>query len=682
MLKLSPPWGNILPFTRTLYDAPDVDTSTSPAAGAPKLDWALWHARCGRPVFPCRENDKPPAVSDWQSWATCDPATITAHWREHPGHNIGLSMGGGIVALDLDRKNDLDGVAALDTLAEENFMRLPATFTQRTPTGGEHHILATDHPLGNSRGSLPPGIDVRGVGGFVVGAGSTINGKAYAVANDAPVAALPSWLAKIIGASRDASERQDAGKIELTALRGLLAHIDPTDRHQWGTVGAIVRDATITAGAAELDGGAKLALFDHWAKGGFQGVRCRSYAGPDECSTIFETWQSRAKLAGVGTLYALARANGYPGPREPGAAFDAIDLSALGGEVEVDARRDGKLHFEPFSTLLSEPAKPVEELVAGWVEKGITTFLAGPGGSNKSRLAIQIGLSVEAGRDALGGTTERATFVYLSSEDDREEVKRRGQRIAARLGIASDGGAHYLDCRGRDSALAVIEPGKAPQPTPFHASLRDKLKAMPGHKFVVLDSCYDFAHFARDAKIDEGAVRNFLKMLDTLCVETDSTLLVIWHPSQAGAERGDMSGWSVAWHNAHRARLSLSKDREGGAYTLKVEKRNHGPEGAELKLVWPGMGLMLPHGALAEAEADRNFDEAVVALAIELAKEGTPFTQQRKPTPVEMDKLREGGHSPTERVHQGRAPTRGADKQAPRIPARARAHAGGRPPAH
>ena len=78
-----------------------------------------------------------------------------------------------------------------------------------------------------------------------------------------------------------------------------------------------------------------------------------------------------------------------------------------------------------------------------------------------------------------------------------------------------------------------------------------------------------------------------LYLLDRLCAETDSTMLYLFHPSYAGQERGDASGYSTAWHNAPRARLSITKDKAtAGAYDLKVEKRSDGPEGGQITLHW------------------------------------------------------------------------------------------------
>jgi len=70
---------------------------------------------------------------------------------------------------------------------------------------------------------------------------------------------------------------------------------------------------------------------------------------------------------------------------------------------------------------------------------------------------------------------------------------------------------------------------------PFYHRLIQRLRKVPGHKIVVLDSAYDFVRFTGKAKIDEDAVNYFIKVvLQGICDLTDSTLLIPWHPSQAG----------------------------------------------------------------------------------------------------------------------------------------------------
>jgi hypothetical protein len=131
--------------------------------------------------------------------------------------------------------------------------------------------------------------------------------------------------------------------------------------------------------------------------------------------------------------------------------------------------------------LLTRDVGPVQELIPGLVEKGILTIFAGPGGVHKSRTGVHWGLSLAA-----GVAIERCAFVYLSYEDHFDSVTRRVQQMAARLNLPIGDNAHYWDLRRSGKTLAAITDA-AVEPQPFWQELVGYLKAIPGHKFVLVD---------------------------------------------------------------------------------------------------------------------------------------------------------------------------------------------------
>lgn len=74
---------------------------------------ALGYAAKGYPVFPVGK-DKRPRVK-WKEGATTDAATIRDWWVRWPLAMIGMPTGkrSGVVVLDVDRKNGVDGLANL-----------------------------------------------------------------------------------------------------------------------------------------------------------------------------------------------------------------------------------------------------------------------------------------------------------------------------------------------------------------------------------------------------------------------------------------------------------------------------------------------------------------------------------------------------------------------------------------
>jgi hypothetical protein len=130
---------------------------------------ALDYAGMGLAVFPT--DGKQPLVK-WRDESTTDPERIGGWWARWPAASIGVDCGKtGLVVLDLDVKNGIDGVAGWKQLSDG---RVPAAgFYAATPSGG-WHVYFRD-PGGRYRKSasqLAPGVDVRGVGGYVVAPGS------------------------------------------------------------------------------------------------------------------------------------------------------------------------------------------------------------------------------------------------------------------------------------------------------------------------------------------------------------------------------------------------------------------------------------------------------------------------------------------------------------------------------
>ena len=66
---------------------------------------AAEYAALGLPVFQLQIQSKKAAVMDWQEAATTDPAVALKLWEGERNRlfNIGVKMGGGIVAIDLDK---------------------------------------------------------------------------------------------------------------------------------------------------------------------------------------------------------------------------------------------------------------------------------------------------------------------------------------------------------------------------------------------------------------------------------------------------------------------------------------------------------------------------------------------------------------------------------------------------
>jgi hypothetical protein len=163
------------------------------------LDTALAYAANGRPVFPCREQEpgrKRPYTPHGFRDASCDPEVIRRWWRQWPNALIGMPTGAasGLVVLDIDIKDPrANGFDSLEDLGRV----LPETPMAHTTSGGLHvHFRnPTDRELRCSAGLLGPGLDIRGVGGYVIlpSPGSGYSWDPIYDDSREPIAA-PSWL--------------------------------------------------------------------------------------------------------------------------------------------------------------------------------------------------------------------------------------------------------------------------------------------------------------------------------------------------------------------------------------------------------------------------------------------------------------------------------------------------------
>jgi hypothetical protein len=155
-------------------------------------------ARCDCSDSGCSSIGKHPRIT----WSK--EAGESSMWERWPDDGFGIVTGSasGLWVLDIDGRH-----GGFETLAELEKVHgaLPPTVSVMTGSGGLHLYFAYPGPgYRNSAGALGPGLDTRGDGGYVVGAGSLHkSGRRYqwqrGPGSGTPMAPVPAWLLGLLG---------------------------------------------------------------------------------------------------------------------------------------------------------------------------------------------------------------------------------------------------------------------------------------------------------------------------------------------------------------------------------------------------------------------------------------------------------------------------------------------------
>ncbi len=212
-------------------------TARSAAVAAASRGWA---------IFPVRPGDKRPAVNRWEERACADPETVGRWWPAEA--NVGIACGPSrLLVIDLDCHASLppdwaalpgvkDGRDVLAQLCEWSGQSWPGTHTVATPSGGWHlYYQAPDSvALRNTAGAIGPQIDTRASGGYVLGAGSEVDGAEYETIDGRDPEPVPGWLLRLLApmpaAPRPATTRSANAPARLAGLADHVRGGTPGDR--------------------------------------------------------------------------------------------------------------------------------------------------------------------------------------------------------------------------------------------------------------------------------------------------------------------------------------------------------------------------------------------------------------------------------------------------------------------
>jgi RecA-family ATPase len=245
-------------------------------------------------------------------------------------------------------------------------------------------------------------------------------------------------------------------------------------------------------------------------------------------------------------------------------------------------------------------------------------LLSGEGAIGKSLLATQLSGATVLGKDWIGTLPEQGPVLYLSCEEDEDEICRRNQAVAERFGSSrremTDCGLRFLSYAGRDAVLGQPDKRGIIRPTPlFEALKRDALRLQP--KLIVIDTAADT--FAGDER-NRAQTRQYITLLRGMAIEANSAVILCAHPSLEGIKSDTGLSGSTGWHNSVRARLFFKKaaDEDPDLRAVEVKKNNYGPI-TETILLRYREGIFVPEpraGSLQRLAAEQEVDQLFMTL--------------------------------------------------------------------
>ena len=323
--------------------------------------------------------------------------------------------------------------------------------------------------------------------------------------------------------------------------------------------------------------------------------------------------------------------------------------------------RAAQARFLSAADFAGLPVPPREWHVPDLIPSQTVTLFYGDGGTGKSLLSLQLAVATVLGRPWIGQECRSGKVMYLSAEDDVDELHRRladvTKAVGARLADLAD--LILMPRAGEDAILATLDPGSNVMvETPLFTAL-DAAIEMHKPAIVILDTLADL-HSGNEN--DRTHARQVIGIFRGLAIRHGCAVLVLAHPSLAGMASKSGSSGSTGWNNSVRSRLYLTRviaddgaEDDPNVRVLQGKKANYGPVGTEIKLRWADgafhqeaapsgleimaaqakverlfMTLLRKHverGAILSAAPGRSFAPAV--MADDPDADGTPATVLR-----------------------------------------------------
>jgi len=598
-----------------------------------------------RRLFPCvRQQTKggkwkyKPAFRDNLNLASTSPDQLKQWQREHGqrGHIMwAWSPRPDDFALDVDL--DVEGAQqALDALTlavgRDDFgQSILDTESVRTKNKGLHLIFKGKHQF--SAGRLGIGLDVPNYV-FIAGQ-TTFDGKRYTLEKDVPAIQAPAELQRRVTPPQPERTRtytDDAVPLDLfrkmldaTKYTGGPDGLD--NRHDysgWLSFAMAAHEAACGDGADYLDAFTDWSLDDPNAKADWSAQQIERHwesFNTDRAITVTRaSWFKLLIATGHDDLFAAAGlAEDVQSFNDDPATIPANDNDTNAEDVPPEPT---PVYPEPITAaeLLDGVWPRTQYLIDGLILKGYPQTLNADGGTGKTTVATQAGVSIAAGAPFLNRDTMQAPVLLVLCEDDNGVTQERVKAHAERLKLPDPRSLPLTTwcLRGVDVPLAKISDDGAIKYLPFFKALDERMSAIGPGCFVVLDSLVDVVQM--QTKDPAPANAFFKRLLTRLCQDHDATILVLAHPSKASIADLSYSHGTLAMKNAVRNALAMRKERGRDYRVLWSLKHNYGGED-ETKLYFDDPLFTVTPSSESENPAVRR-DAAILEYVLEQVRAG------------------------------------------------------------
>ena len=379
-------------------------------------------------------------------------------------------------------------------------------------------------------------------------------------------------------------------------------------------------------------GAAFKAMFADWPDEGFEAwVRWgdKYPPGTNDRETMESDWRRIKAPFDIGAPWVYEKAK-----RHSGGAFTVADVF---NEEVPDAppaaeKTDRLAPWSQPATVFCGKDVPAQRWLAGeMVPARTVTLLYGDGGTGKSLITLQLAFGVAATGKWLGMDVTRGAALFVTAEDEPEEVHRRIVAVSQGSGLTLEdlGDLHWRSLAGQEAVLAIPDAKTGLMVgTKVFAALRAEIMRLRP-TLLVLDTLADL--FGGD-EIKRIQARQFIQLLQGLIVALpwDMSIVLLAHPSVAGMNSGTGTSGSTAWSNSVRSRLYLERhfakprnkdDKEKveidpDLRVLSTKKANRTKQGGEVRVRWSGGRFIEQATVAATSDADADATEELVFLEV------------------------------------------------------------------